>query len=185
MRDALIAILLCGVAVAACEVRQAHATDAGRAAAKLEAAADFDADSSGAGVQFRADTESGDIELRLPGGIQGKFRLPEGIDADNEFKLNGIGRYPGSKLTGVDVKALDGDPDADATVRLAFTAPGTADTVADWYEKAFADKGRTVLRTGTTLSTTTSEGKPMVMALRDGTGGVAQGMLTIRDEKGR
>jgi hypothetical protein len=184
MRDALIAILLCGVAVAACEANQSE-----RAAARdnaelaIETAGDFSADDDRAGVQFRADTESGDIQVRLPGGIEGKFKLPEGIDAGNEFKLNGIGRYPGARLTGVDVKALDGDPNSDATVRMAFTAPGSADTVADWYEKAFVEKGRTVLRTGTTLSTNTSEGKPMVMALRDGTGGVAVGSLTIRDEK--
>jgi hypothetical protein len=180
MRDALIAILLCGIAVAACEANQ---SDRRAASEPADVALSRSDDGDTAGVQFRADTESGDIELRLPGGIQGKFKLPEGIDADNEFKLNGIGRYPGARLTGVNVKALDGDPGSDATVRLAFTAPGSADTVADWYEKAFADKGRTVMRTGTTLSTRTSEGKPMVMALRDGAGGVAVGTLTIRAEK--
>lgn len=184
MRDALIAILLCGVAVAACEVNQTEKQAAASSAEIIgEMAADFEADSKQAGVQFRADTEAGEMQVRLPGGIEGKFKLPEGIDADNEFELNGIGRYPGSRLTGVDVKALDGDPETNARVRLAFTAPGKADTVADWYEKAFAGKGRTVLRNGTTLSTTTSEGKPMVMALRDGDGGVARGTVTIRDAR--
>lgn len=185
MRDALIAILLCGVAVAACEANQSDREAEKAAAVSAELAADLDSDRGGTGVQFRADTNSGDIQLRLPGGIEGKFKLPEGIDADNDFDLEGIGRYPGSRLTGVDLKVLDGDPKADATVRLAFTAPGSADAVADWYEKAFAEKGRSVLRNGTTLSTTTRNGKPMVMALQDGAGKVAHGTLTIRDEKGR
>lgn len=184
MRDALIAILLCGVAVAACEANSSDREAEKAAAVTAESVADGPGD-GGDGVQFRADTDSGDIELRLPGGIEGKFKLPEGIDADNDFDLEGIGRYPGARLTGVDLKVLDGDPKTDARVRLAFTAPGSADTVADWYEKALIGKGRSVLRTGTTLSTTTREGKPMVMTLRDGTGDIAVGSLVIRDEKGR
>lgn len=189
MRDALIAILLCGVAVAACEARKADTTEPVAITADFATDGDGDADVKAdsvpvdAAVQFHADTDSGEMALKLPGGIEGRIKLPEGLDGDSKFDLEGVGRYPGAKLTGVDVKALGIGDRARARVQLGFTAPGRADTVADWYEKAFAEKGRNVRRSGNTLSTTTEEGDPLVMALRDGPDGTATGQITIRDEK--
>ena len=187
MRDALIAILLCGVAVAACEARKADTSEPVAISADFAAASDADVKAGKAGdsaaVQFQADTDSGEMALKLPGGIEGRIKLPEGLDGDSKFDLDGVGRYPGAKLTGVDVKAFGSDDKTRARVQLGFTAPGRADTVADWYEKAFAAKGRSVLRSGNTLSTTTDDGEPLVMALRDGPGGTATGQITIRDEK--
>ncbi|MFZ4381613.1 MAG: hypothetical protein ACOYO0_06575 [Sandarakinorhabdus sp.] len=188
MRDALIAILLCGLAVAACEANQADKPEPVEISADFAADTDTDVkrDTAGSGdaaVQFHADTDSGEMAVKLPGGIEGRIKLPEGLDGDSKFDLDGIGRYPGSKLIGVDVKAFGGDDKSRAKVQLDFTAPGSADTVADWHEKAFAAKGRSVLRSGTTLSTTTSDGEPLQMALRDGPGGTARGQISIRDEK--
>jgi len=190
MRDALIAILLCGIAVAACEARKADTPE------PVEISADFAADSAAdvkagnavagrdsAAVQFHADTDSGEMALKLPGGIEGRIKLPEGLDGDSEFDLDEVGRYPGAKLTGVDVKAFGNDDKTRARVQLGFTAPGRAAKVADWYEKAFVAKGRSVRRSGNSLSTTTADGEPLVMALRDGAGGITSGQITIRDEK--
>lgn len=185
MRDALIAILLCGVAVAACEANQADKPEPLEISADFAADLEKDAKADGgeAGVQFRADTEGGEMQVKLPGGIEGRIKLPEGLDNDSKFDLDGVGRYPGAKLTGVDVNAFGKDDKTRARVQLGFTAPGSADTVADWYEKAFAAKGRSVLRSGTNLSTTTSDGEPLQMALRDGPGGIARGQIVIRNEK--
>lgn len=181
MKNALIAILLCGVAVAACERQAAKET-----AEAAQVAADWDTsgDQADAGVNIRADVESGEVELKLPGGLQGRVKLPEGLEADTRFDLDGIGRFPGARLTNVDVRANTDAGEKKARVVLGFSAPGTADEVADWYQKAFTSKGRSVARTGTTLTSTTSDGDPMVIAISDGDSGLARGRITITDTKG-
>jgi hypothetical protein len=170
MKNALIAILLCGVAVAACEQR-----------AKVEKPPETteietewrEGDGKGADVNIRADMESGEVELKLPGGLEG----------DTKFDLDGVGRYPGAKLTNVDVKATDKDGSRQGRVVLGFSAPGSADKVADWYEQALVKKGRSVARTGNTITTTTSDGDPMVMVISEDAGGIARGRITITDNK--
>lgn len=179
MRNALIAIALCGAAVlwfgrdAAEPLRQIADTswnfDKGDVA---------DPKASDGDVQFRANTESGEMELSLPGGIKGKMRLPEAIDKNTRFDLEGIGRYPGAKLVSVDVA---GSPSTGGRVILGFSAPGSADTVADWYETALKNRGRSVARTGNTITGATESGDPMVIAVEDGPGDIARGRIIITD----
>jgi len=183
MKQALIAILLCGVAVAACEDR----TEKPQPADTAQIEADWNARPEGGSdvdVNIRADAESGKLELKLPGGIEGKLKLPGGLDAGADFDLDGVGRYPGATLTSVDIKARDRKEGHDARVQLGFSAPGSADQVAGWYEQALVKHGRSVSRTGTTVTSTTEDGKPMVIAIEDGKGGAAQGRITIIDRKG-
>jgi hypothetical protein len=182
MKNALLAILLCGVAVAACEDRAEKA----QPPATVAVEGDWDAGADAGGgtnvdVNIHADAQTGEVELKLPGGIEGKVKLPGGLDADTKFDLDGIGRYPGAKLTNVDIKANERKDGRQARVVLGFSAPGSADRVADWYEQALVKDGRSVSRTGTTVTTTTEDGKPMVIAVQDGTGGTAQGRITITD----
>ncbi|WP_353217008.1 hypothetical protein [Sandarakinorhabdus sp.] len=188
MRDALIAILLCGVAVAACEDGKAvkPSEPAAITAEAGDKAEDSGTDTSRTVVQFSADSDSGEVALRLPGGISGKLQLPGGVigGEDARFDLDGVGRYPGAKLTSVNIKAQDSEAGGDARVALGFSAPGSADAVADWYEKAFAAKGRSVQRTGTSLRATTADGDAMVITLRDGPAGTARGEINIRGSNG-
>jgi hypothetical protein len=181
MRDALIAILICGVAVAACENRDEAKRDA-NAETAVETSWDHDSEnSSDGGVNIQANVEGGKVELKLPGGLEGTVKLPEGLGADAKFDLDGVGRYPGAKLTNVDVKADKVDGKGQARVQLGFTAPGSADQVADWYEAALVKKGRSVARTGTTITGTTEDGDPMVITINEGSAGVARGRITITD----
>ncbi len=185
MKNALIAILLCGAVVAACEQRseRAAAVQPGSEVETSWALDDADKAGEGGGVNFRADVDSGEVELKLPGGLQGKVTLPEGLGNDTKFDLDGVGRFPGAKLVTVDVNARD-DRDGGARVVLGFIAPGSADKVADWYEQALVDKGRSVARTGTTITATTKDGKPMVIAISDGAANTARGRITIVDKNG-
>jgi hypothetical protein len=95
-----------------------------------------------------------------------------------------VGRYPGAKLTSVNVQASGKNGDGRGQVLLGFSAPGTATHVANWYAKALADKGRTPSRSGNTLTGTTEDGDRMVIAVEDGNTGVARGRITISDRKG-
>ena len=147
MKNALIAILLCGAAVVWFGNREeepkAIASDTSW---HLDARGD---DGKDGDVRFSADTAKGEMRLKLPGGIEGKMRLPDGLAEDTKFELDGVGRYPGAKLISVDVS---GGKNQEGRVMLGFSAPGSADTVADWYEKALIAKGRTVARTGNTIT---------------------------------
>ena len=135
-------------------------------------------------MNIKADMEKGEVELKLPVGIAGKVSIPDGIESDAKFDLDGVGRYPGAKLTSVNVQASGKNGDGRGQVLLGFSAPGTATHVANWYAKALADKGRTPSRSGNTLTGTTEDGDRMVIAVEDGNTGVARGRITISDRKG-
>jgi hypothetical protein len=186
MKNALIAILLCGVAVAACDAnRKDKLAEATTAEITLENSEDSSASATGNdGVNIKADMESGEVELKLPGGLEGKVKIPEGMEPDAKFDLDGLGRYPGAKLVKVDVQASGKDDDGRGEVVLGFTAPGTATQVADWYAKALAADGRPASRSGNTLTGTTDDGDRMVIAVDEGAAGVARGRITITDKKG-
>ena len=181
MKNALIAILLCGVAVAACDAnRQDEAKDSATAQVLLENS--DDAGNSDGGVNIKADMESGKVELKLPGGLEGSVRIPAGLESDSKFDLDGLGRYPGAKLINVNVQASGKDGDGKGSVVLGFTAPGTPEQVADWYAKALLDNGRPATRSGNTLTGTTEDGDRMVIAVESGAAGIARGRITIRDK---
>lgn len=187
MRNALIAILLCGVAVAACNAEREARVEADKSAQITLAASDDAGNVDGkddGGLNIKVDTDSGEVELKLPGGLEGKVRIPEGLDAGAKFDLDGLGRYPGAKLISVNVQASGKDGDGRGLAVLGFSAPGTAGQVADWYEKALAQKGRRSSRSGNTLTGTTEDGDRMVIAVEDGETGVARGRISITDRKG-
>lgn len=187
MKNALIAIFLCGVAIAACDARRADKVEDGTTA---EFTLENNAESAGGaateddGVNIKANMESGEVELKLPGGLEGKVKIPDGLEPDAKFDLDGLGRYPGAKLVNVDVQASGKNDDGRGQVVLGFTAPGTATQVADWYAKALAADGRRASRSGNTLTGTTDDGDRMVIAVDDGAAGVARGRITITDRKG-
>lgn len=183
MKNALVAILLCGVAVVwfardEAEPRRVTSETSWNLDRIGNGGVNAGSGSADDKVQFRANTESGEMELRLPGGIAGKMRLPDGIASDTKFDLDGIGRYPGARLLNVDVS---GGGSREGRVMLGFSAPGSADTVADWYEKALIAKGRSVARTGNTITGATKDGEPMVIAVEDGPGDIARGRIIITD----
>lgn len=183
MKNALIAILLCGVAVAACDANRKEQVAADNSA-EISIDAGDDGEKTIAGVDIKADMESGEVEMRLPGGLQGKVRIPAGLEADAKFDLEGLGRYPGAKLVNVNVAASGTDNDGKGEVVLGFTAPGTATQVADWYARAMTGQGRLSGRSGNTLTGTTEDGDRMVIAVDDDKGGIARGRITITDRKG-
>jgi hypothetical protein len=185
MKNALIAILLCGVAVAACDANRVEEQEKAAQQAAISVDSDWEDGKSGnTGINIKADMESGEVELKLPGGLEGKVKIPDGLEPDAKFNLDGLGRYPGAKLVNVDVQASGKDDDGRGQVVMGFTAPGTAGQVTSWYEKALADKGRSPARSGNTLTSTTKDGDRMVIAVDDGTGGIARGRITITDKKG-
>ncbi|MEY2882336.1 MAG: hypothetical protein RL490_60, partial [Pseudomonadota bacterium] len=128
-----------------------------------------------------ADSDTGKVEVTLPGGLEAKVKIPGGLPGDAKFDIDGVGLFPGAKISTVNVNATD-TPGTRSTVALGFAAPGDAAAVADWYQQQFADKSVTASRQGDTLTGKTEDGDDFVLALTQGAPGKAQGKLTITDK---
>lgn len=119
------------------------------------------------------------VKIDLPGGIKADLEVPGALADSGEFDIEGVGLYPGARVTTVNVRALTGRKDT-ATVELGFTAPADAAAVADWYETRFAEKNVTVARAGETITGKTRDGKDFTLAMTPADTGT-RGLLTIRD----
>lgn len=150
-------------------------TEADGAAAMADASAD---------VNIAGDTETGKMEIKLPGGLEAKVNIPEGMANNAKFDIDGVGLYPGAKVGSIKViatkKQADGKKGHDATVNIGFTAPADAAAVADWYQQQFDAKKVAVRRSGETLSGKTDDGDDFTLALSSAAKG-SSGLLTIRD----
>jgi hypothetical protein len=134
-------------------------------------------------VTINGDTDTGKFELKLPGGIEAKVNLPEGIGEHGKFDIDGVGLYPGAKVRGVNVNASDTKETKQAVVKISFSAPADAAAVADWYQQQFDAKQKAVTRRGETLSGTTDDGDTFTIALDAAGTGTSKGLLTIIDSK--
>ena len=150
-------------------------SDADHAAAMADASAD---------VNIVGDTDTGKMEIKLPGGLQAKVDIPEGMTKNTKFDIDGVGLYPGAKIGSVKVNATErkhnGAAGHSAVVNIGFTAPADAAAVADWYQQQFEAKKVAVRRTGETLAGKTGDGDDFTLALVPAATGSA-GVLTIID----
>lgn len=118
---------------------------------------------------------TGQVKVDVP-GFQGSFKLPKvQLTADN-FDLNGVKLYPGTKISGFDVDTRGED---DGRVRVAFDSPATAETVRDWFQQRLPRAGYTVREDGNGLTGTTDDDKPFALRVDDTAGGRAKGTITI------
>jgi hypothetical protein len=152
-------------------------SDADAAAAMSDTSAD---------VNIAGDTETGKMEIKLPGGLEAKVDIPEGMAKNAKFDIGGVGLYPGAKVGSVKVNATErkheGAGRHSAVVNIGFTAPADAAAVADWYQQQFEAKKVTVRRTGETLAGKTADGDDFNLALVPAATG-SSGVLTILDTK--
>lgn len=143
-----------------------------------------DGDESDAIVDIQGDSETGKMEISLPGGFASKVNVPGGLTDKTKFDIDGVGLYPGAKVGSIKVNAVKRDSDAGkshtATVKIGFTAPADAAAVADWYQQQFDAKKIAVSRSGETLTGKTEDGDDFTLALTQAASG-ANGVLTLID----
>lgn len=118
------------------------------------------------------DGATGEVTVDTP-MMKGSFKLPKiQFTADN-FEINGVHLYPGTKIGAMDVNADDGG----GRVRVKFASPAPVATVRDWLSTEFEKAGMRVDATGNSVSGT-SDGKPFRIDLRP-QGNQAAGEVTI------
>lgn len=94
-------------------------------------------------VQVRADSETGQVAVRIP-GLDANVPLPKAVLDNSHFDLDGVTLYPGSKVASVNVNAKDSNGHHQAEVALSFVAPAEVAKVRDWFAQAFAAKAASV-----------------------------------------
>lgn len=120
------------------------------------------------------DGSTGEVTLDTP-LAKGSFKLPKiQFTADN-FDINGVHLYPGTKIAAMNVDAGTGADDG--IVRLRFESPAAVAMVRDWLRGEFEKAGTQIEVKGDSLTGTT-DGEPFRIDLRPA-GERAAGTVTI------
>jgi len=117
---------------------------------------------------------TGEVKLDTP-LLKGSIKLPRMQFTGDNFDINGVHLYPGTKIGSMNVNA--GGQEGDGVVRMSFESPAAVATVRDWLRDEFAKAGTTVKVSGNTLSGDT-DGEPFRIDLQPA-GNRAQGTVTI------
>ena len=100
------------------------------------------------------------------------------LDSD-DFDLNNVALYPGTKITGLNVEDMD---DGGGKVSLSFVAPTSADKLATWYETKMKAEHFVVAKSGNSLSGTTDEGDPFSLELNEKSAEETAGTLEFSEQ---
>lgn len=119
------------------------------------------------------DGKSGEVKLELP-GFSGAFKLPKvSLEADN-FELNGVHLYPGSKIRNVDV-----GNGRDKAFTMTFDSPADPATVRDWFRDKMGEADFTLTDQGGALVGRTAEEKPFRVDLSPAGSNRSTGTITL------
>ncbi|MES2097671.1 MAG: hypothetical protein V4459_13010 [Pseudomonadota bacterium] len=120
--------------------------------------------------------DNGTLKIDAP-GFKADIKVPKiALDA-NDFDMNGVHLYPGSKISSLNV---DGGKDKDDDkVRVAFTSPASATTVRDWLKERLGKASYTLSTAGNGLTGKTEDGKPFKLELNDDGAGKSKGTIEM------
>lgn len=106
--------------------------------------------------------------------------LPQiSLDSD-DFDLNNVSLYPGTKVTGLNVEDKDGQG---GKVILSFDAPTSTQDLASWFEEKMTDENFIVEKDGNKLSGKTDEGDPFLLELTEAGADRTTGKLEFSESK--
>lgn len=101
------------------------------------------------------------------------------IDSE-DFDLNNVTLYPGTKVTGMKIEDVDGEG---GKVILDFVAPVSTDVLLRWFESKMAEEDFTVSKEGTTLSGATDDGDLFMLSLSEVSEDETKGKLEFSEEE--
>ncbi len=170
------------VALGGCD-RGNHDKDAGHGVKISINSDDKDADAAweNDGGDGKGDGSGVKLALNLPGGFNAKINVPGATMGGGKFDIDGVGLYPGARVTSIDVDA-NASPKR-SEVKIGFVAPGDAAAVADWYQAQFDAKDVKATRSGESFTGKSDDGDDFTLAIVAGSSGKSSGLLTITDVK--
>lgn len=137
----------------------------------------------GTPVKASADGKTGEVAIDIP-GFKANIAMPKiNLDSEN-FEMNGVKLYPGSKILSFKVdsvmRAAGSKGGDDATVRIRFDSPATPDVVKAWFlEKLVSTAKYSLTATPTGMTGTNQDGDPFTLDLRPGETGHSIGAMVV------
>ncbi|WP_194954865.1 hypothetical protein [Sphingopyxis solisilvae] len=119
----------------------------------------INAGDKGGGIQIKSGADGGKLKIDA-GGVNIGLDIPNvgDLDIGQDFDIDGVGLYPGSKITSMDIDARDKNGRHEAKAKFGFTTPAAPAIAADWMAGEFAKKGIKVTRTGDAIAGTAKDG---------------------------
>lgn len=129
-------------------------------------------------VKASSDGKTGEVAIDVP-GFKANIAMPKvKLDADN-FDIDGVKLYPGSKVTSMKIDKPSKGND-NANVRISFDAPASPDVVKTWFlEKLGDDDKFTVTATATGITGTGKDGDPFSLELQPAEAGHSNGTIIV------
>ncbi|AMO71202.1 hypothetical protein [Sphingorhabdus sp. M41] len=159
------------------------------ACSKVEDGSD---DGSGMSIDFSDDSKSDAEKIKIGGGGEdSKFSIKADgfsmevdlpsitLDSD-DFDMNDVDLYPGSRVTSFDIQDKS---EQGGKVKISFKAPVGVDKLADWYETQLKANDFEVARDGSNLSGKTEEGDPFSLTLTEVSGDQSKGVLEFSERE--
>ena len=128
-------------------------------------------------VQMKADAD-GRVAFNLP-FAKGEIKLPAAMMAEGKLNLDGVQLPEGSKMSGFNLDAKDGQP---AKVNLSFKAPMQPEAVKQHFLQQFSKEGVQAEVAGDAIQGTTKEGTKFALRLTPDGGGTS-GTISIDDAR--
>lgn len=152
---------------------------------------DGSSEGSGMSIDFSDDSKSEGEKIKIGGGEDSKFSikadgfsmevdLPDITLDSDDFDMNDVDLYPGSRVTSFDIQDKDGQG---GTVKISFKAPAGVEQLASWYETRLTANDFEVARNGTNLSGKTGDGDPFSLALAGISATETKGVLQFSERK--
>jgi len=142
-------------------------------------------------IDLGDDSEEGSGKINIGGedGEKSKFSIKtEGFSMDvdlpsvsldsDDFDLNNVSLYPGTKVTGLNVNSEDGEG---GKVTLNFVAPADVETITSWFESKMAAEDFIVSKDGNVLKGKTDEGDAFLLKLTEKSGDETKGALEFSE----
>lgn len=147
----------------------------------FEMSIETDGEGTGGSDKVSIGGKDGDSKFSIKtDGFSMDVDLPQiSLDSD-DFDLNNVSLYPGSKVTGLNVEDKDGQG---GKVILSFDAPTNTDDLVSWFEQKMTDENFVVQKEGNKLSGQTDEGDPFMLELTEKGAEETSGKLEFSERK--
>lgn len=106
--------------------------------------------------------------------------LPEITLDSDDFDLNNVALYPGSKITNFDIEDRKGEG---GKVTVSFVSPTDIAAASDWFETKMTEEKFEVVRDGNDLSGSTDGGDPFTLDLEEDSAEETSGTLQFAEAK--
>ena len=99
------------------------------------------------------------------------------LDSD-DFDLNNVSLYPGTKVTGLNV---NGEDDEGGKVTLNFVSPADVETIIGWFESKMVEEDFIVSKDGNVLKGKTDDGDSFLLKLSEKSAKETKGALQFTE----